>query len=551
MRRITAACIYNLSCFCHGCSTGWVSGVFGQDALTGGSWLAALPCLVALPAAPIFAVLADARGRKVGSIFVSICFIACWTLAAWGGQRGIWASRVAAGVGGAGALTLAPIYCTEIAPETRGLAALPSFAISCGILFSFLAGGMMSARSLSLIMLIAPVVLLIANIWLPETPSYLISVGKMQDAAKIICWFDGSNFREDVTDVIEQQEVRIRTSECYTRRDTHRRDSDTFQPMLQRNNGVEANTAKKTQRDAYKELLCGKRGIRAISSFAMLAAASVSSGSGVVGSFAVAVLRYSARPLPHLNITVYNSYINDGTNARSIDEASVTAEVGAIVCAVALFIGGAVAVLTVDRIGRKILIFSSCSGIAFLLAVLGAYCDPSLRAMNWNPTGVKHVKTATDIRIEKLFENITLTLSRNETSMERFNMFKDDAGMDDGTLRAPIVLLSIVMFLYNIGLGSVPYVLISEMFSVNVRGLAASVAAAWWWLAHFVVLRYVGTVASAMGMHTIYYIGSALSVVAALYTLLLLPETKGKSREQIDEVLDGPLVVLKTTKDGQ
>lgn len=36
------------------------------------------------------------------------------------------------------------------------------------------------------------------------------------------------------------------------------------------------------------------------------------------------------------------------------------------------------------------------------------------------------------------------------------------------TLVAPIMLLSVVLFLYNIGLGSVPYVLISELFSINV-----------------------------------------------------------------------------------
>lgn len=41
---------------------------------------------------------------------------------------------------------------------------------------------------------------------------------------------------------------------------------------------------------------------------------------------------------------------------------------------------------------------------------------------------------------------------------------------DDGAenMWAPVALLSVVLFLYNIGLGSVPYVLISELFAINV-----------------------------------------------------------------------------------
>lgn len=35
---------------------------------------------------------------------------------------------MAAGAGGAGALSLAPLYCAEIAPKARGLAAMPALA---------------------------------------------------------------------------------------------------------------------------------------------------------------------------------------------------------------------------------------------------------------------------------------------------------------------------------------------------------------------------------------------------------------------------------------
>lgn len=71
-----------------------------------------------------------------------------------------------------------------------------------------------------------------------------------------MCWFDGSDFREDLTDVIEQQEVRIRISEGYGRKEVMRRqDSDTFQPMLKRSSGLESNSERdRVEQSACKEL---------------------------------------------------------------------------------------------------------------------------------------------------------------------------------------------------------------------------------------------------------------------------------------------------------
>lgn len=46
----------------------------------------------------------------------------------------------------------------------------------------------------------------------------------------------------------------------------------------------------------------------------------------------------------------------------------------------------------------------------------------------------------------------------------------EEMASENKTMVAPVMLLSVVLFLYNIGLGSVPYVLISELFSINVSG---------------------------------------------------------------------------------
>ncbi|XP_034826239.1 facilitated trehalose transporter Tret1-like isoform X2 [Maniola hyperantus] len=568
VRRLVAATVYNLSCFTHGCSTGWVSGVLGNEALTGGAWLAALPCLVALPAAPMFAVLADVRGRKAGAFCICLSFIISWSLAAWCGARGVWAARVAAGAGGAGALALTPLYCAEITPKTKGLAAMPALASSCGILFAYSAGGVLSPHALALSMAVPPTVLMLSLVWLPETPSYLISVGKIQEAAKIMCWFDGSDFREDLTDVIEQQEVRIRISDGFGSKEVMRRqDSDTFQPMLKRSSGLESNSGKeRLEKSTCKELFCDRATRRALASCVAVLCAAAGSGAGAVNSFAAAVLQHSTHTVPILNDTAYNFTIYNGTLPRNLFEAS---EAGSMLCGTALVLGAAVATITVDKIGRKTLLLCSCSGIAIALTILGIYCDPHLRLQSWYVhrlwPGKKYNYKDKNIR-ERLeiqnnytvYNNTILTINDSGKSWYRVSVehnytvdddwsvkFEDSKEQSEITIWLPVLILSLVLFLYNIGLGSVPYVLITELFSVNVRSLASGFLITWMWFSNFLLLRYFGTIAISLGLHAIYYISACITLLGALYIYFVIPETKGKCEAQIEEALKGPWLLLK------
>ena len=65
------------------------------------------------------------------------------------------------------------------------------------------------------------------------------------------------------------------------------------------------------------------------------------------------------------------------------------------------------------------------------------------------------------------------------------------------------------------------------------------------WLSSFFILRYYGTIAVSVGLHGTYYICASITFLGSLYIFFIIPETKGKAQEQIDEDLDGPLLVLK------
>lgn len=90
-----------------------------------------------------------------------------------------------------------------------------------------------------------------------------------------------------------------------------------------------------------------------------------------------------------------------------------------------------------------------------------------------------------DVNFNISYDNITNGILKNYTSNETKILLKNHDNLttnwsrslnvtenDDQTIWAPVMLLSVVLFLYNIGLGSVPYVLVSELFAINVSSLS-------------------------------------------------------------------------------
>ena len=91
---------------------------------------------------------------------------------------------------------------------------------------------------------------------------------------------------------------------------------------------------------------------------------------------------------------------------------------------------------------------------------------------------------------------------------------------------------------FAIGLGPVFWLLISEIFPLALRGRAMSLATVANWGFNLIVsltfLDLVGAVSDA-GAFLVY---AVLSVVALAFVAVLVPETKGRSLEQIEEALE-------------
>lgn len=100
-----------------------------------------------------------------------------------------------------------------------------------------------------------------------------------------------------------------------------------------------------------------------------------------------------------------------------------------------------------------------------------------------------------------------------------------------------IAALAVYTGSFAIGLGPVFWLLISELYPVQVRGTAMSVATIANWAANFIVTISFLTLLSAISSAGTFFLFAFLTVAALVYFVRQVPETKGQSLQQIERQL--------------
>ncbi len=90
---------------------------------------------------------------------------------------------------------------------------------------------------------------------------------------------------------------------------------------------------------------------------------------------------------------------------------------------------------------------------------------------------------------------------------------------------------------FAIGLGPVFWLLISEIFPLAVRGRGMGVASVANWGSNFLVTLIFPPLVAALGSAAAFLMFAVLSMAAFLFTLRVVPETKGRSLEEIEHQL--------------
>ena len=104
----------------------------------------------------------------------------------------------------------------------------------------------------------------------------------------------------------------------------------------------------------------------------------------------------------------------------------------------------------------------------------------------------------------------------------------------------PIIILTLVsVACYSFTLAPVQWVILSEIFPNRIRGAAMSAVAVIMWIGNFSLTFLFPVINETLGWAKNFWLYAIICIVGFIILLFFLPETKGKSLEQIEKELIG------------
>lgn len=90
---------------------------------------------------------------------------------------------------------------------------------------------------------------------------------------------------------------------------------------------------------------------------------------------------------------------------------------------------------------------------------------------------------------------------------------------------------------FSIGMGSVPWVVMSEIFDINIKGAGGSLATLVNWFGAWAV-SYTFNFLISWSSYGTYILYAAINALAIVFVIMIVPETKGRTLEQIQSNLN-------------
>lgn len=97
----------------------------------------------------------------------------------------------------------------------------------------------------------------------------------------------------------------------------------------------------------------------------------------------------------------------------------------------------------------------------------------------------------------------------------------------------PIITLSTFILFFNLGFGPIPWVMLSELFSANVKSIATALVSTFVWLLSFIVTKYFEKAVQICGLGELFLFFAFCCIVASIFSMLYVIETKGKTFPEI------------------
>nr|XP_036216339.1 facilitated trehalose transporter Tret1-2 homolog isoform X1 [Bactrocera oleae] len=182
-------------------------------------------------------------------------------------------------------------------------------------------------------------------------------------------------------------------------------------------------------------------------------------------------------------------------SAKIFEDANtgIDANLSTIVVGIMQFIATFVSTIVVDKLGRRLLLLTSSIIMAISTISMGVY----------------------------------------------FYLQKQDADSVTNIGWLPVVSLCVFIVLFSIGFGPVPWLMMGEVFAADIKGVAGSIAGTTNWVLAFVVTKTFVNLTDSLGKGETFWLFSGITIVGVFFVYFIVPETKGKSLNEIQAELEG------------
>ncbi|XP_017043359.1 facilitated trehalose transporter Tret1-2 homolog isoform X2 [Drosophila ficusphila] len=182
-------------------------------------------------------------------------------------------------------------------------------------------------------------------------------------------------------------------------------------------------------------------------------------------------------------------------SSRIFEEANtgIGAQWATILIGIMQVVATFVSTLVVDKLGRRILLLASGVSMAVATTAIGVY----------------------------------------------FYLQKQDPDQVTSLGWLPVASLCVFIIMFSMGYGPVPWLMMGELFATDIKGFAGSLAGTSNWLLAFVVTKTFEDLNDGLGIGGTFWLFAGLTVVGVIFVFFAVPETKGKSLNEIQQELAG------------
>lgn len=148
--------------------------------------------------------------------------------------------------------------------------------------------------------------------------------------------------------------------------------------------------------------------------------------------------------------------------------------------------------------------------------------------------------------VEALGRKLLLMFSAGLMAISTFMMgiyflLRDQEMVSESTVESMgwLPLLSLILFIiaFSFGMGPIPWMASSEIFPPAIKARMSSLAGLFNWFLAFVVTVGYEPLSKAVGAYVTFFLFTIVSTTAVFFVLFVIPETKGKTFQEIQEEL--------------